>query len=121
LNRFEKTISYLLLVGVAISLILETIGMILFHHSYGYSSVSEEREMFIHGRNFFKFVVNLFEGRYVGKEAMLLMSFGMVALILTPYVRVAMSVFYFAWEKNIKYVVITSFVLALLTISLTVK
>jgi uncharacterized membrane protein len=48
------------------------------------------------------------------------MSVGVVILILTPYVRVLMSVLYFAWEKNTKYILITLFVLLLLTISLAV-
>jgi uncharacterized membrane protein len=38
-------------------------------------------------------------------------------LILTPYLRVIMSVFYFIWEKNIQYIGITLFVLIILTIS----
>jgi uncharacterized membrane protein len=46
---------------------------------------------------------------------------GVVILILTPYVRVLMSVLYFAWEKNTKYILITLFVLLLLTISLAVQ
>jgi uncharacterized membrane protein len=105
---------------VAISLVLETIGILLYYLSYRHFNISSERTLFIHGRNFFDFMLELFKGDYAGKSTVFLMSLGVVILILTPYVRVLMSVLYFAWEKNAKYILITLFVLVLLTISLAV-
>jgi len=46
------------------------------------------------------------------------MTAGLVILILTPFLRVILSVFYFALKKDFKYVIITVFVLLALTISL---
>jgi uncharacterized membrane protein len=63
-------------------------------------------------------MIELLKGDYAGKMAVFLMSVGVVILILTPYVRVLMSVLYFAWEKDTQYIFITLFVLVLLTISL---
>jgi uncharacterized membrane protein len=49
------------------------------------------------------------------------MTLGIAILMLTPYVRVILSVIHFSREKNVKYVLITFFVLALLTISLAIR
>jgi uncharacterized membrane protein len=46
------------------------------------------------------------------------MTLGITILILTPYVRVILSVLFFAWRKNIKYMLITIVVLMVLTTSL---
>jgi uncharacterized membrane protein len=120
-DRFDRAIGYVLITGVVISLVLETIGILVYYFSYGHFSILEERTLFIHERNFFNFIIELFEGGYASKKAIFLMSLGVVILVLTPYVRVLMSVLYFAWEKNIKYILITLFVLVLLTISLAVQ
>ncbi len=101
-----------------ISLLLEVIGILLYYLSYRHFNISSERTLFIHGKNFFDFMIDLFKGDDAGRKAAFLMSVGVVILILTPYVRVLMSVLYFAWEKNTKYILITLFVLLLLTISL---
>lgn len=120
-DRFDRAIGYVLITGVVISLLVEAIGILLYYLSYRHFNISEERALFIHGRNFFDFLIELFQGGSMGKKAVFLMSLGVVILILTPYVRVLMSVLYFAWEKNIKYILITLFVLILLTISLAVQ
>jgi uncharacterized membrane protein len=117
-SDFERAISYLLIIGVILSLILEIIGIIVFYHVYGNLEVSESGRMFIHAENFFNFVYPLFEGAYAQDKAILIMVLGISILILTPYLRVIMSVFYFIWERNIQYVGITLFVLIILTISL---
>jgi len=119
-DRFDRAIGYVLITGVVISLLVEAIGILLYYLSYRHFNISEERALFIHGRNFFDFVIELLHGGTMGKKAVFLMSLGVVILVLTPYVRVLMSVLYFAWEKNTKYILITLFVLVLLTISLAV-
>ncbi len=120
-SKFERAISYILIAGVVVSLLLEVMGIILYYHSYGHFKILEDRTFFIHGRNFFYFLVELIQGGYTHKEAMLLMTLGIAILMLTPYVRVILSVFHFAWQKNVKYVLITLFVLVLLTISLVIQ
>jgi uncharacterized membrane protein len=104
--------------GVILSLILEVVGIIVFYRVYGNLDVSENERMFINARDFFDFIYRLFEGEYAQDKAVLIMVLGITILILTPYLRVIMSVFYFTWEKNIKYIGITLFVLIILTISL---
>jgi uncharacterized membrane protein len=92
--------------------------MAFYYGSYGNLSVSEDSSVFIRGRNFFRFVYRLFSGEYTQNCTLLFMTLGVVLLMLTPYLRVVTSVVYFAWRRDFKYVLITAFVLAILTISL---
>jgi len=117
-SRFEKAISYVLITGVSISLLLETIGIFIFYHSYGHLDVLEDKALFIRGEDFFAFISQLFRGGYMQRKGMFPMVLGITLLILTPYARVILSVFYFLWEKDIKYTLITLFVLIVLTFSL---
>lgn len=118
-SRLETIISYLLIVGVAASLVLEVIGIVMFYRSYGSLSILlKDEAMFIHGRDFFSFLRELFSGRYASGNAVLFMALGIAILALTPYVRVIASALYFALRKDARYVVITVFVLAVLTVSL---
>jgi len=120
-SKFERIIGYILISGVAISLLLEVIGIVLYYHSYGQFKILEDQALFIHGRNFFNFLLELVRSEHIRQKAILLMTLGIAILMLTPYVRVILSVIHFAREKNVKYVLITLFVLVLLTISLAVQ
>jgi uncharacterized membrane protein len=117
-SKLETAISYLLIIGVVASLALEIVGIVLFHHCYGQFHLSEDKVMFLHGRNFFNFLHVLLCGGFPDKSPILFMTLGVITLILIPYVRVIVSVLHFAWKRNIKYVLITGFVFAVLTISL---
>jgi uncharacterized membrane protein len=117
-SKLETTISHLLIIGVVFSLVLEAIGLILFYHSFANLNVLENEVVFIRGDNFFSFVITLFQGENMQNNAILFMSLGLVTLILTPYVRVISSVIYFAWKKNRKYLLVSLFVLVILTVSL---
>ncbi len=111
-------ISYLLIAGVMVSLLLEISGLIVFYRSYGNLAISQDRTVFIQGRDFFSFIYDQFRGQHADGSAILLMTAGVVVLMLTPYLRVVLSVVYFTWEKDFKYVLITLFVLIVLTLSL---
>jgi uncharacterized membrane protein len=74
--------------------------------------------MFIRGQNFFYFLLGLLRKGTIQEKGLWLMTLGIAILILTPYVRVIMSVAYFIGRKDIKYSLITLFVFILLTISL---
>ena len=117
-SRLETAISYLLISGVLVSLLLEIAGVILYLRSHGGLVISHDQDIFIQGRDFFSFLYQ-FWGNYNGNAAILLMIAGVVVLILTPFIRIILSVFYFGWEKNWKYVIITLFVLVVITLSLT--
>ena len=118
-SKFEAAIGSILVIGVVCSLILEVVGITLFYFSYGHLRISETQEQFIHGANFFQFLFHLFGNGH--SPSLLLMTLGIAVLMLTPYIRVILSFFYFLWARNTKYIAITAFVLVLLTISLATR
>jgi len=117
-TKLETWISRVLIVGVAISLILLGAGMVLFYRSSHSTAISLESTMSIHGQDFFTFLVRLVTETPEVPFPLYLMTLGIAVLILTPYVRAVMSVIYFASMKNVKYLIITLFVLVILTVSL---
>lgn len=119
-SKFEHIVGYTLISGVAVSLILEVIGMILFYKAYGHLHILESKFIFLHEKSLFYMLRDIILGTYSPEQPILLMGLGIVILMLTPYVRVVLSVFHFVLEKNVKYVLITLFVLILLTLSLAI-
>jgi uncharacterized membrane protein len=119
-SRLESIISYLLVVGVIISLGLEITGLVLFYRLYhNFNVMLENRSMFIQGQNFFTFLYTVARGEGMTNPAILFMTLGLAVLILTPYIRVIASFIFFAWKRDYRYVLITAFVLVILTVSLT--
>jgi len=117
-TKLETIISYVLIVGVVVSVVLEVIGIILYYGIYGNVQVSQNQAVFISGKDFFAFIIYQTQHLLGSQNALLFMTLGLIILILTPYVRAITSVIYFAWERHYKYVLITLFVLTVLTISL---
>lgn len=118
-SRLELAISYILIIGVVIALFLETIGIAFFYRSRGHLNIlSKNESIVIHGQNFFSFLNKILKGVYTQDSAILFMILGIAILILTPYIRVITSVLYFTWKKDLKYTLITIFVLIVLTLSL---
>lgn len=116
--KLETIISYVLIIGVVCSVILEVIGITLYFGSYGNVAVSQSQSVFITGENFFAFIIAKIQNLFVSQNAIFFMTLGIIILISTPYIRAIASFAYFAWERNRKYVLITLFVLVVLTISL---
>ena len=116
--KLESIISYLLIIGVITSVVLEIIGLILYFGAYGNLQVSQAPNVYINGENFFAFIVERLGNLFVSENALLFLTLGIIILILTPYARAIASLIFFAWEGNRKYVLITLFVLVVLTISL---
>ena len=117
--KLETVISYLLIIGVISSLILELVGIILLYISYSNISISQDSNYFVHGINFFVFVFNQFKISTNESLPIRLMTIGIMVLLLTPFLRVIFSAVYFALYRNIKYTLITLFVLVILTLSLS--
>lgn len=117
-KRLEAIISYLLIAGVLLSLAFEVLGIILLYRTYPSLAISQDKAMFLSGQNFFAFLLHLDTERSSTGIAIRLMTLGVAVLLLTPYLRVMLSVLYFAFNKNLKYFVITLFVLLILTASL---
>jgi len=118
-SKLETTISYLLIIGVALSLALEIAGIAIFYKSHGNLDILlQDKAMFIQGRDFFSFLYQLFARGPMQNTGIFLMTLGVAALILTPFVRVIVSAMYFAWKRDARYTLITAFVLVATTVSL---
>ncbi len=116
--KLEVIISYLLIIGVVSAVILEVIGLVLYFGAFGNLQYSQAPKVYITGDNFFAFAATQIQNLFISENAVLFMTLGIVVLILTPYTRAIASLTYFAWEGNYKYVLITLFVIVVLTISL---
>jgi uncharacterized membrane protein len=117
-QKFEKVISYLLTIGVVSSIVLEITGMVLYDRANHNLSISSDPAVYIKGHDFFSFIIDQFRNVKTTTPAIVFMIMGIVVLILTPYFRVLASFLYFSWQKNYKYLLITLFVLVVVTISL---
>lgn len=115
----DLLVGYLLLFGVLMSLLLVLAALIWKRKETG----NVEFDYEISGMNFFHLAIN--EIRLAMQGALrprLLLSLGIIALMLTPYLRVLVSMAYFMfWLKNWKYTLFTAFVLVTLTYSLFVR
>ncbi len=115
----ELLIGYILLVGVLLSVALLAIGFIWRWERSGNLRFQHT----IVGVNFFEFV--LISLRQMGSHELrprVMLNMGIAVLMLTPFVRVLASVFYFALvQRNWKYTLFTGFVLGVLTYSLFLR
>jgi uncharacterized membrane protein len=120
-DRFdlEILIGYILLGGVLISAVLLAIGLIW--HWARWRNLRFEHS--IVGMNFFEFILSTL--RQVSSHAVrprFILNMGIGILMLTPFVRVLASLFYFALkERNWKYTLFTGFVFCVLTYSLFLR
>ena len=117
-QKFERIISYLLTGGVITCILLEITGMGLYYRYYSNLSISSDPAVFIKGHDFFSFIYQQVTDAKTATPALLFMVLGIIVLILTPYFRVIASFIYYLWQRNYKYVLITLFVLVVVTISL---
>ena len=118
-QRMEGLIGYVLLSGVALSVLLIAAGLLWRLVATGRLSA----EYSLTGMNLAQFAAA--EIRLVAAGELrprLLVNLGIVVLMLTPFARVLASVLFFAFaERNLKYTVITAFVLCVLSYSLFLR
>ena len=117
-RQVELLISRLLRIGVLTSLCIIVLGMILsFSHHSGYrESADELKRLTSDDAEFPRTLPGVWRGlrQFQGCAVVTL---GLLVLIATPVMRVAVSIFAFIYERDPKFVVITSLVLALLLLS----
>jgi uncharacterized membrane protein len=115
----DEVVGYVLLTGVLLSLVLVAAGLAWKWFATGSLALDYQ----ISGMNLFEFVVDEIRTALHGPvRPRLLVNFGIVVLMLTPFLRVLASVVYFAaFLKNWKYTIFTTFVLVVLTYSLFLR
>jgi uncharacterized membrane protein len=115
----EILIGYILLGGVLLSVALIVMGFIWRWVRSG----NLQFEYTVAGMNLFEFVLSsLRQMTSHDLRPRVLVNMGIVVLMLTPFIRVLASVFYFALvDRNWKYTLFTGFVLSVLTYSLFLR
>lgn len=113
--EMDVLVGYILLGGVLLSLVLLVAGLL-----WKWLATGGSFDYQITGMNLFELVKDEFRRAAHGQiRPRLLISMGITVLLLTPYLRVVASVFYFLFAmKNWKYTLFTSVVLLVLTFSL---
>ena len=114
----DMIIGTTLQVGVILSLSLIATGLVW--HRLRWGTWQWQLDYTLPATTVFGFLVADVE-QATGEPARprMLVNLGIAALMLTPYVRVLMSMLYFVFvERNVKYAVFTAFVLAMLTYGL---
>ncbi|GBC69407.1 hypothetical protein HRbin01_01105 [archaeon HR01] len=113
-KRLEKLLSLVLLTGVVASISTLAIGVSLYSITHGLEiSLSEEYR--VSAPSFYAYLEGL---AVMGAGVKSLIAAGLILLMLTPYARVLTSLIYFAAVKDLKFILITAFVFAVLTLSL---
>jgi uncharacterized membrane protein len=117
--KMDALIGYVLLGGTVLSVVLIVAGLVWHWIQVGRLGI----EYTIPKMNLFEFIIEEFREVLGGQfRPRLLVSLGIAALLLTPYLRVLASLLFFALvEHNWKYSAFTGFVLAVLTYSLFLR
>ena len=120
-EKLELVISYILIVGVIVSVALEAIGILSYYLLNRDLNIIFQPQYALKGAGFFAYsgvtLQNLIQGSWTPFQ---ILALGLVLLMITPYMRVVASVVYFGLVRNLKYLIITAFVLIILTASLMV-
>lgn len=117
--NIENLISITLRTGVLISIAVIVVGITFtfIHHPAYFTSRPALGELIDARENFTSTIGDVMTGvRLLRGQAIVML--GILLLIATPVVRVAISIVLFAVQRDRRYVVITSAVLVLLLISL---
>ncbi len=117
--KMDVLVGYVLAAGVVTAMALVAVGL-LWHWA---ATGSLGLEYTMGGMNFFQFVVSdVATVIHTGFGPRRMINLGIAVLMLTPFIRVASSMLYFATvEHNWKYTIFTAFVLAVLTYSLFLR
>ncbi len=117
-RRVELAISSLLRIGVVTSLLVVLAGTVVtfVHHPHYLSSRHDLVRLTSPGADFPHSVPSVIQGLQHSQGRAIVMA-GLLLLIATPVLRVAISVLAFVYQRDRTFVVITTVVLALLLTS----
>ena len=115
IRRAELVISYVLRGGVMLSAAFITLGVIMAFHDTAHTALAPIGEYGCLSLYDWQCVQGL-HGVLIG-DAQAIIMLGLLLLLATPVVRVAVSIIAFGLERDWRYVGITSLVLLILTVS----
>ncbi len=115
----DLLVGYVLLGGVIVSVVLIVAGLTWHWIAYGHLGITYT----VPKLNLFEFITAEFHDLTGGHfRPRFLVSLGITALLLTPYLRVLTSLLFFAFvAHNWKYSLFTGFVFSMLTYSLFLR
>ncbi len=118
-TALEVGISWILRAGVGLSLVLETLGILLNYLQTGESSLTVPSAAWLaKGGNFFGFASTSVGSVLSGVSPAGITALGVAVLMLTPYARIVAALIYYTFERDWKYIGITLFVFSVITIGL---
>ena len=117
-RRTEVAISLVLRIGVVVSLLVVVAGVIdgMVRSPAERTSASLGRSLISRGATFPHAFGSLFTGLGHGDPASIVAA-GLLLLVVTPVLRVAVSILTFAYQRDAVFVVVTAFVLSVLIAS----
>ncbi len=119
-RQTEIAISYVLRIGVVLSVLLVSAGLGLIFANHGsylhFSSNTSYKSLTSAGYNFPHTISQLFSDLAHG-DGRGVIGLGLIVLILTPVLRVAVGVLSFIYEKDPPMTLVTLFVLLVLILS----
>lgn len=117
-RKVELLISNLLRIGVISSLLVVVAGLVIsfVHHPAYLHSQAEMRKVISTGHPSWHSLGELWTGLLALRGEAIIMA-GLLLLIATPVMRVAVSIVAFIVERDMIFVVVTTFVLAMLILS----
>ena len=117
-RQAELMISWLLRIGVATSAIFVAVGMVLvFRHHPSYRFSHADLAALTNASTEYPHTVRSVLSAAAAGRGQGIAMLGLLLLIATPVLRVAVSILLFAHERDLRFVVITTTVLALLLLS----
>ncbi len=118
-SNLELMISLILIIGVALSVVFESAGLLINYLQTGSDAIDISSSAWhVVSKNFFSFVWSSAPLAFGAPNAINLVALGIIILMLTPYTRVVVSVLYFGKTRDTKYLGITLLVLLIITSSL---
>lgn len=111
IRQAEMVISHVLRGGVFLSALIILAGVVAFYHAY-FTTPGHTANVAAFPHTLADVGAGLAHG-----NPLAIIVLGLLVLLATPVVRVAVSIFAFALERDWRYVVITSLVLAILLVS----
>lgn len=118
-EKLELAISYILIIGVAASVAVESIGIVDYYFMNRSMEITFQPEFALKGANIFTYTRTVLSTLLSGELTRYnILGLGVAIMVMTPYVRVWASVIYFSIVKNPKYFFITGIVLVILTVSM---
>jgi uncharacterized membrane protein len=111
----QDGISWILRAGVALSLALESAGILW---NYLNTGNSYPPPWFVQNANFFGFLSSILSSLAGGATPLAVTGLGVAVLVLTPYARIIAAVLYYAVEGDWKFVAITLSVFSIITVGL---